>query len=231
MRGASSHSRLQSRERHRGRPIAYRCWGGTGRPQIPPRSNTPVWTTGRDSVRIPAPLYRWWSCWIRARKPRSLFCWARRTPSKMSGHSWRAMKRQESVANTLAATRQWWDSTLSVAPGQDAFAFDRSPAESLASVPVFELQILGTVRALSIRRSVRLPRSVAGFDGVCLCGAANHAKAYSALGWRGSLSKATSSTGGIPGPVWACERSAPTICSGCRSPLRNISRSREIPAS
>ena len=79
-----------------------------------------------------------------------------------------------------ASTRRadWWDSTLGALQVKTPILVRRFSVKPMASISISKLQILGTFCAVSIQRSLWLPRSVAGFDCVRLCGAADHPEAH-----------------------------------------------------
>ena len=113
--------------------------------------------------------------------------------------------------------------------GAYAGSFHRLPIESVVAVPGSELPLLGPLRVLPVQRSFRLPRSASGYAGLRVCAPGDHAGTHPAFGQPAIQSKATCSIGGTPTPGWACARSAPTICCGCRTWCRITLRSRETP--
>ncbi len=88
------------------------------------------------------------------------------------------------VEAALTATRAWWDSKAGRGAGENAHSVHGLSDESLASVSIPGLPVLGSLGVLSVQRSVRIPRSIAGRHGFRLRRARADAQAYSDL--RGS---------------------------------------------
>ena len=102
--------------------------------------------------------------------------------------------------------------------GHDARSEHGPAAESLAAVSNAELPRLGARRVLSVERRVRIPRSTSGCDGACRRRSEVSRANICCARPRASLSKATSSTGGIRRPDAAYARESPTIFCGCPTP-------------
>ena len=112
--------------------------------------------------------------------------------------------------------------------GPHTVSLHQLPAESLAAVPEPELPLLGAIRALPVRRSLRIPRPVAGRHGLLVLGAGIGPRAHSRWRRRVNSPRAMCSTGGIPSPASASGPAVRTICCGCPTRLHAMSRLPEM---
>ena len=121
------------------------------------------------------------------------------------------------VEAALAATRAWWDSRLGAIQVKTPVLSTDFLLNRWLLYQALSCRFWARSALLSIQRRLRIPRSVAGCDGVRICRARADSRAHSRLRARASSSKGTCSIGGMRKRAWACERAARTIW--CGSPM------------